>query len=135
MWFTVKLLMSLFAVQPLVEYWLHRFVHAIRLPYHVAHHKNYGSGAYQSYAGDAVAWGIIAVLLVAGQPWWALAAFKYEITHLLSHIDASNEQHAHHRMHHRNPHCNYSFSVVWPDRLFGTSVTESAYTATTRVQT
>ncbi len=124
MLFTANILMSLFLLQPMAEYWMHRFIHAIRLPYHVVHHKNYGSGMYHSYTGDLLAWILIVVLLVTGHHWWALAVCKYEFTHVLSHLDTRSKQYSHHRMHHRIPNCNYSFSAVWPDKLFGTYKSE-----------
>ena len=50
----LTLLISLFLVQPLAEYWLHRLVHVLCLQYHVDHHRNW------SYGGDWAVCGVIA---------------------------------------------------------------------------
>jgi sterol desaturase/sphingolipid hydroxylase (fatty acid hydroxylase superfamily) len=117
----LTLLISLFLVQPVVEYWLHRLVHDLLLQYHVDHHRNWSQGKYWNYVGDRAARGAVLCLALIG---WYTAAFmllKYEIMHTVVHRwPGFKRMHRHHFLHHRNPSCNYSFSAIWPDRLFGT---------------
>ena len=115
------LLMSLFIVQPLAEYWLHRAAHRMQLAYHVSHHTRNSRGRYWGYKGDAVCRLFVVVLVWYGQYTAALALIKYEITHIMVHrIPSLRYLHRHHFIHHRNPDVNYSFGATWPDRLFGT---------------
>jgi sterol desaturase/sphingolipid hydroxylase (fatty acid hydroxylase superfamily) len=63
------------------------------------------------------------VLLLAGVRCYvaAIAVLKHELTHIAVHrMPGLRYLHRHHFLHHRNPECNFSFSAVWPDRLFGT---------------
>ena len=117
----LTLLISLFIVQPVVEYWLHRAVHWIKLEYHSSHHTSWSFGRYWSYRGD---WACRVLILLLGCAGWyvaALALLKYEITHTAAHrMPGLRYLHRHHFLHHRNPIVNFSFSVIWPDRLFGT---------------
>lgn len=117
----LALLTSLFIVQPLVEYWLHRLVHKVHLFYHVSHHVCWSGGKYWSYAGDWAARGGVVALALAGWHTAALMLLKYELTHLSAHIHPGFRYlHRHHFLHHRDTTCNFSFSAIWPDRLFGT---------------
>jgi len=119
MWL-ITVLISLFAVQPLLEYGLHRFVHHIALMYHTDHHRKWSGGTYWSYEGD---WNVYLLVALAVLLRWHIAALmllKYEIAHVVAHACPGSYLHRHHFIHHRKPQCNYSFSAIWPDRLFGT---------------
>lgn len=116
----LTLLTSLFVAQPLVEYWLHRLVHRVYLNYHMHHHRRWSGGMYWSYAGDWAVRGCVVVLVLVGWHVAALMLLKYELTHLVAHVYPGLYLHRHHFLHHRDPTCNFSFSAIWPDRLFGT---------------
>ena len=117
----ITLLTSLFIAQPLVEYWLHRVVHRVHMHYHAHHHRHWSGGRYWSYAGDWAARGCIVVLVLVGWHVAALMLLKYELAHLAAHVyPGFRYLHRHHFLHHRDATCNFSFSAIWPDRLFGT---------------
>ena len=122
----ITLLTSLFVVQPLVEYWLHRLVHCGQLHYHIDHHLHWSKGKYWSYTGDWAARGAVVVLAFMGWYTAALMLLKYELTHMAAHsFPGLRYLHRHHFMHHRDATCNFSFSAVWPDKLFGTLGTDN----------
>lgn len=122
----ITLLTSLFVVQPLVEYWLHRLVHCGKLHYHIDHHRHWSKGKYWSYSGDWNARGAVVVLVFMGWYTAALMLLKYELTHMAAHsFPGLRYLHRHHFMHHRDVTCNFSFSAVWPDKLFGTLGTDN----------
>ena len=115
------LLISLFFLQPIAEYWLHRFVHWIKLGYHASHHVGNSQGRYWQYEGDDLC--RVLILVLALFEWYtaALALLKYEVMHTAAHrVPGLRYLHRHHFIHHRNAKVNFSFSAVWPDRLFGT---------------
>ena len=117
----LTLLTSLFLVQPVAEYWLHRLVHSLLLQYHVDHHRMWSRGKYWDYIGDRAVRGAVLCLALLGWYTAAIMLLKYEITHTMVHrLPSSTRLHRHHFLHHRNQSCNYSFSAIWPDRLFGT---------------
>ena len=117
----IVLLISLFVAQPIAEYWLHRFVHFMRLEYHMSHHAYSSHGKYWGYKGDFTCRMLIVMLAVHGYHVAALALLKYEVTHTAVHrVPGLRYLHRHHFLHHRKPNVNYSFSAIWPDRLFGT---------------
>ena len=117
----LTLLISLFVVQPLAEYGLHRLVHRLYVNYHIDHHTSWSFGTYWAYRGDWIVRGT--VLTMALLQWYtaALLLLKYEVIHTLVHrLPGFRVLHRHHFLHHRDPTCNFSFSATWPDRLFGT---------------
>ena len=119
--YVLTLLTSLFAVQPVVEYWLHRLVHRVQLYCHISHHLCWSRGKYWLYAGDWTVRGGVIVLVLAGWYTAALMLLKYELMHCCAHTcPGFRYLHRHHFLHHRDPTCNFSFSAIWPDRLFGT---------------
>jgi len=117
----VNLLISLFVVQPLLEYWVHRAVHVLNVQWHRVHHRSYRRGTYWSYRGRRTV--RLAVLLLAYVGWYtaALMVLKYELAHIMVHrMPRLRYWHRHHFLHHTNPDVNFGFSAMWPDRLFGT---------------
>ena len=54
----------------------------------------------------------------------ATVLLKYELTHTISHIYPGNYLYQHHKLHHKFKKGNYSFSAIWPDKLFGTLLLE-----------
>ena len=50
----------------------------------------------------------------------AIILLKYEFIHTNSHACPGNYLYQHHKLHHKFKKGNYSFSAVWPDKLFGT---------------
>jgi hypothetical protein len=117
----LTLLISLFVVQPVVEYWLHRLVHYLLVEYHIDHHRNWGNGKYWDYNGDWAVRCVVAYFAILGWYTAALMLLKYEIMHTVVHRwPGFKRMHRHHFLHHHNKSCNYSFSAIWPDRIFGT---------------
>lgn len=118
----LMLLFLLFVIQPLIEYWLHRLVHRVHLTYHAEHHRHWSGGKYWRYTGDWAARAAIAACALAGWHTTALMLLKYELVHSAIHIyPGFRYLHRHHFLHHRNADCNFTFSAIWPDRLFGTA--------------
>ena len=117
----------IFVTQPLVEYWLHRWLHTMRshagarsaIEYHSSHHTQ-TKHSYNRYRGDANVWVLCAILGLMGYYIPMLFIVKYEAVHVLSHAWPHHYLYRHHRTHHQFPMYNYSFSAVWPDRVFGT---------------
>ena len=123
----------LFVTQPLVEYWLHRWLHTARyagirfaIEHHASHHTyNQKEHSYNRYRGDAKVWVLCAIFGGAGYYIPMLFLLKYEALHIFSHACPHHYLYRHHRAHHRLPVHNYSFSAVWPDRVFGTHAPQS----------
>jgi len=115
------LLISLFIVQPVLEYWAHRLTHILQLRYHLDHHHNWSHGKFWLYTGDWYGRVLVGIFVLLGWHIAALMLAKEEVMHTLAHrYPGFRYLHRHHFLHHRNPACNFSFSAVWPDRLFGT---------------
>lgn len=45
---------------------------------------------------------------------------KYELIHTISHVHPGNYLYQHDKLHHKFKKGNYSFSTIWPDKLFVT---------------
>ena len=127
-------LFVLFMAQPLVEYFIHRLLH-IRHKYswiykkaalyHKSHHDRFiNLTNYSKYYGGH------SIYLIVGSGYyifpdaWLLwmCLLKYEISHTLVHAypDLFVSYANHHKIHHLYPKYNYSFSAIWPDKLFNT---------------
>lgn len=107
----------LFVLQPLAEYLIHRGCHAFRIQYHLDHHRTPFLRYDPSFAPYLASAAGLYLLPRFWLLWLALA--KYQLSHTLSHYWWNVD---HHRAHHKNWGCNYSFSAdgAWVDRLFGT---------------
>lgn len=117
----LTLLVVLFIIQPIAEYWLHRLAHWAQLTYHLSHHKFSSHGRFWGYQGDWTCQFLIAMLALCGWYTAALTLLKYEASHTIVHrTPGLRYLHRHHFLHHRHPSKNFSFSAIWPDRLFGT---------------
>ena len=114
----------LFFVQPLTEYIFHRFTHVYLIKYHCDHHKKWSVILYNNYTGDHYMRSFILCLFVMKYYLTATILLKYELTHTISHIYPENYLYQHHKLHHKFKKGNYSFSAVWPDKLFGTLLLE-----------
>lgn len=117
----LSLLISLFLVQPVVEYWLHRLAHRLLWSYHTEHHTHTSKGQYWTYSGD---WGVRGMALCLALMGWYTAAImllRHDLMHTVSHRFAGLRYlHRHHFLHHLNRQYNFSFSAIWPDWMFGT---------------
>ena len=62
------------------------------------------------------------LLLAVGYTVPVVFLLKYELTHIFCHCRVAKDHvlHRHHVLHHMHPNCNYSFSAIWPDLVFGT---------------
>ena len=127
-------MITLLFIQPLSEYFFHRFTHTYIIKYHFDHHKKWSDIMYDNYTGDRNVRGFILCLFIMKYYLFAIILIKYEFTHTISHVYPGNYLYQHHKLHHKYKTGNYSFSAVWPDKLFGTllledpvfSVTESS---------
>ena len=120
--FDAKLFALLFILQPLIEYFGHRVVHIYRYHYHIAHHRTWSGGSYSSYGADTYVLLFIIGALYTRHYKTGLVLLKYEVTHTMAHICPSYYMYRHHQLHHTHPGNNFAFSVMWPDRLFGTFI-------------
>ena len=118
----VLAIVSLFIVQPLLEYILHRLFHYYLLSYHQSHHKKWTGSLFEQYVGDNNVRYAIILLFIIKYYYFAIVLFKYEYNHILSHKYHSHYLFKHHLIHHRRKNCNYAFSATWPDKLFGTFI-------------
>ena len=119
--FVAHAMISLFVLQPVVEYALHRFLHTTCERWHMQHHQKFTHGVYWSYSSHKFM--CIVILTLCCFRWYILACMlmKYEIAHLASHrLPWLRHWHRHHFLHHRMPNVNFGFSAMWPDRIFGT---------------
>ena len=110
----------LFFIQPLTEYILHRVTHVYLIKYHQDHHKRWSDTLYDNYTGDHYIRSFILCLFVMKYYLPAIILLKYELVHTISHVYPGNYLYQHHKLHHKFKKGNYSFSAVWPDKLFGT---------------
>lgn len=115
----------------LVEYLLHRFLHARRVQYHENHHRNHRVAYLYSrrakLTGGLHCAGSLLFLVVWSSMrldlclklvglYVGYGVLLYNTTHLYSHSSSST----YHRLHHTNPRYNFGISSpVW-DYLFGT---------------
>ena len=113
----------LFGVQPVVEYFAHRFLHIIKSKAHIDHHvkhvrkyDGYTCALYPAVISFCGAWFLPQLMVV----WVGIA--KYQITHYLVHnTDLFQELKRHHIGHHCiDPTKNYGFSAIWVDDVMGT---------------
>lgn len=119
----VTLLISLFVVQPLLEYWVQRAMHIYNVQWHAAHYRQYGRGKYWSYRGSRATRLFVLLLIYVRWNTTALMVLKYELAHIIVHrMPGLRHWHRHHFLHHTNPSVNFGVSAMWPDRLFGTLV-------------
>ena len=114
----------LLLVQPLAEYFFHRLTHIYSIKYHIEHHKKWSDILYHNYIGDYYVRSFILCLFIMKYYLIAIIVLKYELTHTISHIYPDNYLYKHHKLHHKYKKVNYSFSAVWPDKLFGTLLLE-----------
>ena len=111
----------LFVVQPVAEYWIHRAVHMFRLQEHMQHHACFSLGRYWDFYFEPIVWFTIILCILSKQHTIACMILKHSITHYLVHRKPSLRfLHRHHFMHHRDATCNFCFSALWPDYIFGT---------------
>jgi len=112
---------SLFVLQPVLEYGVHRALHSLHERWHIGHHLTFVRGTYWLYQSHKAIWLTAAVLLCARRYILAGMLIKHEIAHWASHrLPWLKHMHRHHFLHHRMPDKNFGFSAIWPDRIFGT---------------
>lgn len=117
----VKLSFAVFVLQPIVEYWVHRAVHRFRLQEHLEHHANFSLGHYWRFRAETIVCIAMALSVVSQNFIMFCMILRHAIGHAIVHRTPSLRfLHRHHFLHHRDPSCNFCFTALWPDRLFGT---------------
>ena len=150
-WTLMSLLLRIFILHPLLEYWGHWLIHEVSNVQHANHHseiKHNSAGAdefefwcylmavaayHSSYTRGACI-GFLSVAANSNPTTIGIVSQTHECPparrsqyawfHQLSHDWPALVPHAarHHAIHHIAPSKNLSISLSWPDRVFGTNL-------------
>jgi sterol desaturase/sphingolipid hydroxylase (fatty acid hydroxylase superfamily) len=127
----LQMFIFLFVFQPLIEYTVHRYIHATNKnsdsslnKIHKRHHNDihlqrYNNSPFINLLSSVITFPLYFVY--CGNYIWC-GFFKYQLGHLTLHyypflFPQLSQFHA---IHHKNPKVNYTLTAMWPDKIFGT---------------